>query len=190
MAHVVVGLGNPGPKYRNTRHNVGQRVVDRLAETLRVAWRESGAALVARGRWRDFSVDLVKPQSFMNVSGPPVAAALRRLHGKPADLILVHDDIDLPLGTVRTRMKGSHGGHNGVRSIIETLGTTELRRVKIGIGRPESKDDVADHVLTRFGPEELGAVDEAVADAAARVLALIGAPPPSSSCGKREPPWQ
>ncbi len=179
MAHVVVGLGNPGPRYRNTRHNVGQRVVDRLAETLGVAWRESGAALVARGLWRDFSVDLVKPQSFMNVSGPPVAAALRRLHAKPSDLILVYDDIDLPLGTVRTRMKGSPGGHNGVRSIIETLGTTELRRVKIGIGRPSLKDDVADHVLTRFDHEELATVDEAVAGAAARVLALIQAPPPA-----------
>ena len=177
MAHVVVGLGNPGPKYRNTRHNVGQRVVDRLAETLGVAWRESGPALVARGRFGDHAVDLVKPQSFMNVSGPPVAAALRRLHAKPSDLILVYDDIDLPLGIVRTRMKGSHGGHNGVRSIIETLGTTELRRVKIGIGRPSLKDDVADHVLTRFERAELSAVDEAVAEAAGRVLALIEAPP-------------
>lgn len=179
MARVVVGLGNPGPKYRGTRHNVGQRVVDHLAETLGVAWRESGPALVARGRFGDHAVDLVKPQSFMNVSGPPVAAALRRLHARPSDLILVHDDIDLPLGTVRTRMKGSHGGHNGVRSIIETLGTTELRRVKLGIGRPDSKDDVADHVLTRFDPEELATVDEAVATAAARVLVLIEAAPPA-----------
>ena len=77
MAHVVVGLGNPGPKYRGTRHNVGQRVLDRLAQDLGVVWRESGPALVARGRWRDHAVDLVKPQSFMNVSGPPVAATLR-----------------------------------------------------------------------------------------------------------------
>jgi PTH1 family peptidyl-tRNA hydrolase len=177
VAHVVVGLGNPGPKYRATRHNVGQRVVDHLAATLGVAWRESGPLLVARGRWGDHAVDLVKPQSFMNVSGPPVAAALRRLHARPSDLILVHDDIDLPLGTVRTRMKGSHGGHNGVRSIIETLGTTELRRVKLGVGRPDSKDDVADHVLARFDPGELSTVDEAVAAAAARVLAFIDAAP-------------
>ncbi len=186
MAHVVVGLGNPGPKYRNTRHNVGQRVVDRLAETLGAAWRESGSALVARGRFGDHAVDLVKPQSFMNVTGPPVAAALRRLHAKPPDLILVYDDIDLPLGTVRTRMKGSHGGHNGVRSIIETLGTTELRRVKIGIGRPSQKDDVVDHVLTRFGREELSLVDEAVAEAAARVLTLIEAPPPAQGRASAE----
>jgi PTH1 family peptidyl-tRNA hydrolase len=177
VAHVVVGLGNPGPKYRGTRHNVGQRVLDRLADDLGVAWRETGPALVAHGRWHDRPVDLVKPQSFMNVSGPPLAATLRRLHAKPTDLILVYDDIDLPLGKVRTRLKGSHGGHNGVRSIIETLGTSELRRVKIGVGRPVSKEEVADHVLTRFDPDELPTVDAAVADAVARVLGLIEAPP-------------
>jgi PTH1 family peptidyl-tRNA hydrolase len=188
VAHVVVGLGNPGPKYRGTRHNVGQRVLDRLAQDLGVVWRESGPALVARGRWRDHAVDLVKPHSFMNVSGPPVAATLRRLHAKPLDLILVHDDIDLPLGIVRTRMKGSHGGHNGVRSIIETLGTSELRRVKIGVGRPTSKEDVADHVVTRFDPDELSTVDAAVAEAVARVLALIQAPPRATEApGHRAP---
>jgi len=177
MAHVVGGLGNPGPRYRGTRHNVGQRVLDLLAEDLRVTWRESGPALVARGaRWADQAVDLVKPQSFMNVSGPPVAASLRRLHAKPSDLILVYDDIDLPLGTVRTRMKGSHGGHNGVRSIIETLGTSDVRRVKIGVGRPTVKDDVPDHVLTRFTADELPAVEAAVLEAAKRVLSLIQMP--------------
>jgi PTH1 family peptidyl-tRNA hydrolase len=175
VAHVVVGLGNPGPKYRGTRHNVGQRVVDRLAEDFGVAWRETGPALVARGRWRDHAVDLVKPQSFMNVTGPPLAATLRRLHAKPPDVILVYDDIDLPLGTVRTRLKGSHGGHNGVRSIIEALGTSELRRVKLGVGRPASKEEVPDHVLTRFEPDELPIVDAAVADAVSRVLTLIAA---------------
>jgi peptidyl-tRNA hydrolase, PTH1 family len=183
MAHVVVGLGNPGPRYRGTRHNVGQRVVDRLAETLGVAWRESGPALVARGRWKDQPLDLVKPQSFMNVTGPPVAATLRRLRAKPADLVLVYDDIDLPLGTVRTRMKGSHGGHNGVRSVIEALGTSDLRRVKIGVGRPPSKDDVADHVLTRFQPDELTAVNAAVAEAVERVLALVETPAASDDSG-------
>ena len=174
MAHVVVGLGNPGPRYRNTRHNVGQRVLDRLAEDLGVGWRESGPALVARGgRWADQTVDLVKPQAFMNVSGPPVAASLRRLHARASDLILVYDDIDLPLGTVRTRMKGSHGGHNGVRSVIETLGTSDIRRVKIGVGRPALKDDVPDHVLTRFEPDELPTVEAAVLEAVKRVLALV-----------------
>ena len=178
MAHVVAGLGNPGPKYRETRHNVGQRVLDHLAPTLRAAWHPQGMALIARGRWRDETVHLVKPQSFMNVTGGPLAATLRRLDAEAADLIVIYDDIDLPLGKVRVRMKGSHGGHNGMRSIIEAFGTSEIRRVKVGVGRPERKQDVPDHVLERFEPEELPVVDEAVAVAAQRVLELITRPVP------------
>ena len=173
MAHVVAGLGNPGPRYQGTRHNVGQRVLDHLAPTLRAGWRDEGWALVARGRWRDEPVYLVKPQSFMNVTGPAVATALRRLHAEAVDLIMVYDDIDLALGAVRMRMKGRHGGHNGMRSVIETLGTDEIRRVKVGIGRPERKADVADHVLDRFQPEEVTLIEDAVALAADRVLQLI-----------------
>jgi PTH1 family peptidyl-tRNA hydrolase len=170
---VVAGLGNPGPRYRGTRHNVGQRVLEHLAPTLRAGWRDEGWASVARGRWRDEIVHLVKPQSFMNVTGPAIATALRRLHADAHDLIVVYDDIDLPLGTVRMRMKGSHGGHNGMRSVIEVLGTDEIRRVKIGVGRPERKADVADHVLDRFRPEELTIIEDAVALAADRVVHLI-----------------
>ena len=175
MAHgrVVVGLGNPGPEYRDTRHNVGQRVLDLLARRLRASWRRDGSAVVARGQWRGEPVRLIKPISFMNESGPVVAKALRRVEAGPADMILVYDDIDLPLGTVRLRMKGSHGGHNGVRSVIEALGTQEIKRVKVGIGRPDEKDDVPDHVLTSFERDELPAVDAAVAEAAEKVLALL-----------------
>ncbi len=175
MAHgrVVVGLGNPGPEYRDTRHNVGQRVLDLLARRLRASWRRDGSAVVARGRWRGEPVRLIKPISFMNESGAVVAKALRRVEAGPADLILVYDDIDLPLGTVRLRMKGSHGGHNGVRSVIEALGTQEIQRVKVGIGRPDQKDDVPDHVLTSFERDEVPAVDAAVAEAAERVLDLL-----------------
>jgi peptidyl-tRNA hydrolase, PTH1 family len=169
----VVGLGNPGPEYRDTRHNVGQRVLDALARTLRASWRRDGSAVVARGRWRGEPVRLIKPIAFMNESGPVVAKALRRVQAGPADLILVYDDIDLPLGTVRLRMKGSHGGHNGMRSVIEALGTQDIRRVKIGIGRPEHKADVPDHVLDRFRLDELPIIEEAVALAADRVLQLI-----------------
>ena len=170
---VVAGLGNPGPRYQGTRHNVGQRVLDHLAPTLHAGWRDEGWALVARGRWRDEPVHLVKPQSFMNVTGAPIAAALRRLRADPANLIVVYDDIDLALGKVRMRMKGSHGGHNGMRSVIEELGTDEIRRVKVGVGRPERRADVADHVLDRFGPEELPIIEDAVALAADRVLQLV-----------------
>jgi PTH1 family peptidyl-tRNA hydrolase len=170
---VVVGLGNPGPEYRDTRHNVGQRVLDLLARRLRASWRRDGSAVVARGQWRGEPVRLIKPISFMNESGPVVAKALRRVEAGPADLILVYDDIDLPLGTVRLRMKGSHGGHRGVRSVIEALGTQEIKRVKVGIGRPDQKDDVPDHVLTSFERDEVPAVDAAVAEAAEKVLALL-----------------
>ncbi len=179
MAHVVVGLGNPGPEYQDTRHNVGQRVLDWLAASKfkRRSWRRDDATLLCAVTWRGEPVKLLKPQSFMNVTGPVVARALRRHTADAADLILVYDDIDLPLGTVRVRMKGSHGGHNGVRSVIEALGTEGIRRVKVGIGRPDHKSDVPDHVLARFEPEELLIVDEVVAAAAEKVLVLIQAPP-------------
>jgi len=170
---VVVGLGNPGPEYRDTRHNVGQRVLDLLARMLKKSWRREGQAFVAQGQWRGETLYLIKPQAFMNVCGPTVARALRHVGAGPADLILVYDDIDLPLGTVRVRMKGSAGGHNGVRSVIESLGTSEVRRVKVGIGRPDTRARVPDHVLTPFEEDELPAVDAAVALAAERVLALV-----------------
>lgn len=175
MAHVVVGLGNPGPEYRDTRHNVGQRVLDHLAhETFRGApWQRHGGWSVCTGRWRGDTVTLVKPRAFMNESGPVVARALREHRADHHDLILVYDDIDLPLGAVRVRMKGGAGGHNGVRSVIAALGTPEIRRVKVGIGRPAHKAAVPDHVLTGFEPDELPAVDAAVAEAAERVLTLL-----------------
>lgn len=176
MAHVVVGLGNPGPEYRGTRHNVGQRVLDHLArETFRdAAWERHRGWALCTGRWRGGTVRLVKPHAFMNESGPVVARALRAQGADHHDLILVYDDIDLPLGVVRTRMKGSAGGHNGVRSVIAALGTQEIRRVKLGIGRPEHKAAVPDHVLTGFEADEMPVVAAAVAEAAQRVLSLLG----------------
>ncbi len=173
MSQVVVGLGNPGPEYQDTRHNVGQRVLDVLAERLRGTFTREGDTVSTPVRWRGETVYLVKPQAFMNVSGPAVRRALARLRAEPIDLVLVYDDIDLPLGTVRIRMKGGHGGHNGVRSIVETLGTEDIRRVKVGIGRPEHKGDVPDHVLSVFDEEEQSAVESAVAAAADRVLELL-----------------
>jgi PTH1 family peptidyl-tRNA hydrolase len=174
LAHVVVGLGNPGPEYRDTRHNIGQRVVDHLAHQLKKAWHPDGRALVARGSWRGDTLYLVKPQSFMNVSGPAVRRVCDALGAEPEDLVLVYDDIDMELGKVRTRLKGSAGGHNGVQSVIEALGTEAIRRVKIGIGRPAHKSQVPDHVLTTFEPAEEETVAAAVATAAERVLDLLG----------------
>jgi PTH1 family peptidyl-tRNA hydrolase len=178
VAHVVVGLGNPGPEYRETRHNVGQRVLDHLArESFGGApWQRRDAWALCVGRWRGDTVKLVKPRAFMNLSGPVVARALREERADHHDLILVYDDIDMPLGKVRVRMKGSAGGHNGVRSVIETLGTSDIRRVKVGIGRPAHRAHVPDHVLTGFEPDELPLVEAAVAEAARRVLTLVTTP--------------
>ena len=174
MSQVVVGLGNPGPEYRDTRHNIGQRVLDVLAARLHKAWRREGSCVMARAQWRGEPLALVKPQTFMNVTGPTVAAALRKLGEGSAELILVYDDIDMELGKVRVRMKGSAGGHNGVRSVIAALATEDIRRVKVGIGRPEYKHDVPDHVLTTFEADEEPVVDQAVETAADRVLELLG----------------
>jgi peptidyl-tRNA hydrolase, PTH1 family len=173
VAHVVVGLGNPGPEYRDTRHNIGQRVVDTIAAQLKKAFHPESGVHLARANWRGDSLYLVKPQTFMNVSGPAVRRILHTLGAAPEDLVLVYDDIDMELGKVRTRLKGSPGGHNGVQSVIDTLGTEGIRRVKIGIGRPAHKAQVPDHVLTVFEPEEEETVTAAVTTAAARVLALI-----------------
>lgn len=177
MAQAVVGLGNPGPEYRNTRHNVGQRVVDALARCVHARFERDGVAAVAHGRWQGETLLLIKPGTFMNVTGPPLARLARKHHLGPADLIIVFDDLDLPLGKVRVRLKGSAGGHNGVRSLIAAFGTDELRRVKIGIGRPgrpgEDRDRVSDHVLSPFYPEEHDAITAACEEATEQVLKLV-----------------
>jgi PTH1 family peptidyl-tRNA hydrolase len=178
VAQGIVGLGNPGPEYRNTRHNVGQRVVDALAHRVHARFEREGGHAVARARWQGEPLYLIKPNSYMNVSGPPVARLARKLGLAAADLIIVFDDLDLPLGKVRVRLQGSAGGHNGVRSLIEAFGTDVIRRVKIGIGRPgrpgEDRDRVSDHVLSPFYPEEHEAIGAACEEATERALELLG----------------
>jgi PTH1 family peptidyl-tRNA hydrolase len=176
VAQAIFGLGNPGPEYRETRHNMGQRVVDALARDLGTRFERQSGHAVAEARRQGEILYLVKPQAFMNVTGPAVARICRRLHLGPADIIIVFDDLDLPLGVVRVRMKGSAGGHNGVRSIIDALGTTDFRRVKLGIGRPgppgSRREEVVDHVLSPFLPDEAEIIQEACAEACQRVLKL------------------
>ena len=156
MAHVVVGLGNPGPEYRDTRHNIGQRVVDHLAQQLKKAWHPDGRALVARGSWRGDALYLVKPQSFMNVSGPSVRHVLLTLGAGPEDLMLVYDDIDMALGKVRTRLRGSAGGHNGVQSVIDA------RSVPWSVTRLGARAEYWFSPSPRNGAEAAAAVDEAL----------------------------
>ena len=179
MAQAIVGLGNPGPDYRDTRHNMGARALDALAKKIKVRFQRVGGHLVAQCKWRGDVLYLIKPQCFMNSMGPPVARVTRKLQLVPSQLILVYDDLDLPLGRVRVRMKGSAGGHNGMRSLIATLGSDQLRRVKVGIGRPASperdREEIVDHVLSAFLPDELPTVEAACNEAGAQALKLVEA---------------
>ena len=169
----VVGLGNPGDRYRRTRHNVGFRVVDRLAVGLGVgAGSEQGEAWVAETRLGTEAGFLVKPLSFMNLSGVPVARLLDAHDASPEDLIVVVDDAALELGTIRVRERGSHGGHNGLRSLIEELGTESFPRVRVGIRTGELPDDLAAWVLADFPADEAEVVGETIARAAAAAVCL------------------
>lgn len=173
MAQLVVGLGNPGPDYAGSRHNIGRDIVEALGRQLKGRFRVRGQVALAEIGWEGAQLLLATPIAFMNESGPPVARLLRDLALDPAALIVVHDDIDLPLGTVRVRRKGRHGGHKGVRSLIEALGTQEFRRVKIGVGRPASKAEVVEWVLNAFTPEERTALPEIEARAITAILDLV-----------------
>ena len=173
---MVVGLGNPGPAYAETRHNVGFRVVDRLAvETGARMCADRFQALAATVELSGTRVTLLQPQSFMNLSGPPVAAWLEAARLPLARLLLIHDDLDLPLGRLRVVGSGGPGGHRGVTSVQATLGSQDFPRVRAGIGRPDEGQDAADRVLEEFLPAELPVVAEMVERAAAAVRTLIRA---------------
>ena len=167
---LVVGLGNPGKEYEGTRHNIGFAVLDRLAEkfgcSFRSKWRFS--AKIAEAAAGDAGkVVLAKPQTFMNRSGMAVNTLLQWLKVEPAQLLVVVDDADLPLGQIRLRIAGGSGGHNGLRSIIETLGgNEEFARLRVGIGRSAPLgEDISGHVLGRFAPPERELAGQAVAAA-------------------------
>jgi PTH1 family peptidyl-tRNA hydrolase len=164
---VVCGLGNPGDRYRLTRHNVGFRVVDLLADRWGVSTghvREGAARLEVERGEPIGRVLLVKPARFMNLSGAPLRSALRNANASiESDLLVVTDDADLPLGRIRVRRAGSAGGHNGLRDIIETLGTDEFARLRVGIGR---NGEMVDHVLSTFSLAEEELAREAIATAA------------------------
>lgn len=173
---LIVGLGNPGRRYRGTRHNIGWEVLDALARAHGISiTTEDGWAEVGRGTIDGQRVLLARPQTYVNVSGTAVADLRRRHRIRPDHLLIVLDDLDLPLGTARVREKGSHGGHNGLRSIIDALGTTEFPRIRIGIGRPPVGSDPAEFVLERPAPEERVLLDQAVTRAAEGVRLWIAA---------------
>ncbi|MFV0319606.1 MAG: aminoacyl-tRNA hydrolase [Microbacterium sp.] len=173
---LAVGLGNPGPHYELTRHNVGQLVLDELAERRGERFASHKAnARVAETWLRPGGPKLVlaKPNSFMNVSGGPVSGLARYYGVDPSRVVVVHDELDIPFDTVRLKSGGGHGGHNGVRDVAKALGTPDFPRVRVGVGRPPGRQDAADWVLDPFGAAERARLPLVLADAADAVELLV-----------------
>jgi PTH1 family peptidyl-tRNA hydrolase len=172
---LVAGLGNPGDRYHGTRHNVGFAVLDSLAARhgLGTAGRVVGEGIEIKWRRPAGDVLFVRPLTFMNLSGRAIADRAQFYKVAVADILVVSDDVNLPLGRLRARGSGSEGGHNGLRSVAEALGTDGYARLRIGVGRGDPRWDLADHVLARFEPDERPAIDEAVERAADAVETWI-----------------
>lgn len=157
---LIVGLGNPGRRYASNRHNIGFQCLGRLAQAWGLSFsRRKHNALLAVGEVAGVKVILAKPQTFMNLSGQAVGRLARFYKLPPEDILVIYDDLDLPLGTIRMRPKGGYGGHKGMKSIIEHLSTQGFPRLRVGIGRPAHGDPV-DYVLSDFTPDERIAVEE------------------------------
>jgi PTH1 family peptidyl-tRNA hydrolase len=166
---LIVGLGNPGTRYERTRHNIGFEVIAQLARQHQI--KVSGAlgpSLIGRGRIAGEPVCLMQPTTYMNRSGEAVVRALRQLDVALHDVLVIHDDLDLPVGRIRLRAAGGSGGHRGIKSIIAALGTEDFNRLRIGIDHP-GEGDVADYVLERFSQSEQTIIDETIQRAATAV---------------------
>ena len=152
---LLVGLGNPGKAYAQTRHNVGMWVIERAAARWAIRLAPRGSAQRGSGRLGSALIELAGTLDFMNVTGPPLRGLLRELTLTADDLILIHDDLDLEPGRLRIKQAGGHGGHNGIKSVMEALGTPRFVRMKIGIGRPAPRQDPADYVLEIVTKDEM-----------------------------------
>ncbi len=170
---LIVGLGNPGPEYEMTRHNVGFRVVDRLSDRIGVPLKKKGDAMLGWGTWRGRHVGLAKPLTFMNRSGMALEVLARKNQLGPNDLLVVVDDINLEPGHIRIREKGGPGGHNGLEDIIDWLDSDAFPRIRVGIGSNFQRGQQADYVLSAFDPVELPLIDEAVTRAQDAALAFV-----------------
>ena len=170
---IIVGLGNPGARYRDTRHNVGFGCVDLLAQRWGIAVNDRRRTTALGQGYRDGkSVVLAKPRTFMNLSGESVAYLLARFGGRAADLVVIYDEMALPVGRIRLRARGSDAGHNGIKDIIQKVRTVDFPRLRIGIGGPGTSGSV-DHVLGRFSDDETTTVNEAILRAAEGVECLL-----------------
>lgn len=171
---LIVGLGNPGKEYESTRHNVGFLTVNVLAGKLRIKpSRQVHQSLVGEGQWGGDKIVIAQPLTYMNLSGRAVRGLVKAYRIEQADLLVIHDDLDLPLGRLRLRPSGSAGGHKGLQSIIENVGTSDIARLRIGVGRPESKKAVVGYVLSRFEPEEEELLKQVLEQAAQGVLLWV-----------------
>ena len=177
---LIVGLGNPGRRYAGTRHNIGFDVLDLLAGRHRIEWESAPRGIEALAGRGDVVVSggsqkvlVAKPLTFMNLSGQAVLGLLQFFKIEPVDLLVVVDEVNLELGRLRARSSGSAGGHNGLKSVIETLGSEEFARLRIGVGRGDARRDLADHVTAKFDPEERTNVAEAAGRAADAVELFI-----------------
>lgn len=173
--YIIAGLGNPGKQYENTRHNVGFCVIDILADRMGVCVDEKKhKGLCARGTLEGEKVVLLKPQTFMNLSGESVRAAADFYKVEQEHILVIYDDVSLEPGQLRIRGKGSAGGHNGIKNIIAHLGTQEFPRVKVGVGEKPREMDLADYVTSRFSQGEQKMMDEAFREAANGAAMIIG----------------
>lgn len=170
---IIAGLGNPGAQYANTPHSVGFEAVDAIAAEIGAAWelKKAFSCLMAKGSLAGVPVLLVKPQTYMNLSGDSVAPVVKYHNATSADLVVIQDDIDLAVGRLRIRKGGSCGGHNGIRNIIERLGTQSFTRIKIGVGK--DKTNVVGHVLGKFDPASRALTDKTLAVAVKAAAAVL-----------------
>ena len=171
---LIVGLGNPGSEYSATRHNVGFLIVEELAKRWNIdSWRHRHEALCAEYRDGTEPVLLVKPQTYMNLSGVAIGALVRWYKLKADDVIVIYDDLDLPVGKLRIRPQGGSGGHKGIESMLVHLGNDSFSRIRVGIGRPPTGWETANYVLGRFSPEETPVMAETIVKAAQAVEYLL-----------------
>lgn len=171
---VIVGLGNPGRKYARTRHNVGFMVVDELAKKYGLVFRERTDCYITHWRFNDKDITIVKPTTYMNLSGTAVKKVINEniLNNLPHSLIVIHDDVDISVGKIKIKKNGSSGGHKGVQSIIDSLGTKNFIRIKIGVGK-DPYQDVSDYVLSPFTKEQKAKIKEKIFEAVDSIIVII-----------------
>ena len=171
---LIVGLGNPGPRYENTRHNAGFMIIDRIARDFNISFdKKKFDCVFGRGFIEDVEVVLAKPMAYMNRSGPPIQKLAHFFRIQCKDLVVIHDDIDLVFGRLKIKEKGGHGGHNGIRSLTEAFGGGDFVRLRIGVGRSVSGDSVTDHVLGRFSEQDAELLARIISGARDAVVTVL-----------------